>query len=160
MHWKAKGLLQKTLGILPGGHALHYQLQRRYGGLREFERELGIKLDDSAQLADFRIIEPAMVAPKPVFPSKTVLALAAVGASIPAGIAAAFAMSLFFPAVFDEKQLQVVSKRPVIGSVSVVRDDAGRRAFRWEMAQFGGATGLLMLGGIGWLVWVVINSRI
>ncbi|HEX7770068.1 MAG TPA: class I SAM-dependent methyltransferase [Dokdonella sp.] len=46
MHWKAKGLLQKTLGILPGGHALHYQLQRRYGGLREFERELGIKLDD------------------------------------------------------------------------------------------------------------------
>lgn len=137
-------------------------IRRNYQQLveRREAASLGIKLDDSAQLADFRIIEPAMVAPKPVFPSKTVLALAAVGASIAAGIAAAFAMSLFFPAVFDEKQLQVVSKRPVIGSVSVVRDDAGRRAFRWEMAQFGGATGLLMLGGIGWLVWVVINSRI
>ena len=137
-------------------------IRRNYQQLveRREAASLGIKLDDSAQLADFRIIEPAMVAPKPVFPSKTVLALAAVGASIAAGIAAAFAMSLFFPAVFDEKQLQAVSKRPVIGSVSVVRDDAGRRAFRWEMAQFGGATGLLMLGGIGWLVWVVINSRI
>jgi hypothetical protein len=46
MHWKTKGLLQKVLGVVPGGHALHYQLQRRYGGLRDFERELGIKLDD------------------------------------------------------------------------------------------------------------------
>lgn len=137
-------------------------IRRNYQQLveRREAASLGIKLDDSAQLADFRIIEPAMVAPKPVFPSKTVLALAAVGASLAAGIAAAFAMSLFFPAVFDEKQLQTVSKRPVIGSVSVVRDDAGRRAFRWEMAQFGGATGLLMLGSVAWLVWVVINSRI
>jgi SAM-dependent methyltransferase len=32
--------------VLPGGHQLHYQLQRRYGGLRDFDRELGIKLDD------------------------------------------------------------------------------------------------------------------
>lgn len=137
-------------------------IRRNYQQLveRREAASLGIKLDDSAQLADFRIIEPAMVAPKPVFPSKTILALAAVVASIVAGIAAAFAMSLFFPAVFDEKQLQAVSKRPVIGSVSVIRDDAGRRAFRWEMAQFGGATGLLMLGGAAWLVWVVINSRI
>lgn len=137
-------------------------IRRNYQQLveRREAASLGIKLDDSAQLADFRIIEPAMVAPKPVFPSKTILALAAVVASIVAGIAAAFAMSLFFPAVFDEKQLQAVSKRPVIGSVSVIRDDAGRRAFRWEMAQFGGATGLLMLGGVAWLVWVVINSRI
>ncbi len=137
-------------------------IRRNYQQLveRREAASLGIKLDDSAQLADFRIIEPAMVAPKPVFPSKTILALGAVVASIVAGIAAAFAMSLFFPAVFDEKQLQAVSKRPVIGSVSVIRDDAGRRAFRWEMAQFGGATGLLMLGGVAWLVWVVINSRI
>lgn len=137
-------------------------IRRNYQQLveRREAASLGIKLDDSAQLADFRIIEPAMVAPKPVFPSKTVLALAAVVASIAAGVAAAFAMSMFFPAVFDEKQLQVVSKRPVIGSVSIVRDEVGRRAFRWEMVQFGGATALLMLGGAAWLVWVVINSRI
>lgn len=154
---------------MPQVEAEFAQLNRDYDVIRRNYQQLverreaaslGIKLDDSAQLADFRIIEPAMVAPKPVFPSKTVLALAAVGASIAAGIAAAFAMSLFFPAVFDEKQLQAVSKRPVIGSVSVVRDDAGRRAFKWEMAQFGGATGLLMMGSVAWLAWVVINSRI
>ena len=46
MHWKAKGLLQKLLGVLPGGRHLHYGLQRRFGGLRDFERELATKLDD------------------------------------------------------------------------------------------------------------------
>ena len=46
MHWKAKGLLQKMLGMLPGGQPLHYRLQRHFGGLRDFERELATKLDD------------------------------------------------------------------------------------------------------------------
>lgn len=137
-------------------------IRRNYQQLveRREAASLGIKLDDSAQLADFRIIEPAMVSPKPVFPSKVVLALAAIVASVAAGVAAAFAMTLFFPAVFDEKQLQEVSKRPVIGSVSVVRDDAWRRTLKWQRVQFGGATGLLMLGSIAWLVWVVVNGRI
>lgn len=137
-------------------------IRRNYQQLveRREAASLGIKLDDSAQLADFRIIEPAMVAPKPVFPSKTILAIAAVVTSLAAGVAAAFAMTLFFPAVFDEKQLQEVAKRPVIGSVSVVRDDAGRRALKWQLAQFGGMTGLLMLISAAWVAWVVVNSRI
>lgn len=137
-------------------------IRRNYQQLveRREAASLGIKLDDSAQLADFRIIEPAMVAPKPVFPSRSILALAAVAASLAAGIAAAFAMTFFFPALFDEKQLQEVTKRPVIGSVSVVLDGAGRRARRWQMIQFGGSTGLLMVASIAWLAWVVINSRI
>ena len=105
-------------------------MRRNYQQLveRRESASLGIKLDDSAQLADFRIIEPAMVAPKPVFPSRTVLALAAVAAAIAAGVAAAFGMTFVFPAVFDEKQLQTVTGRPVIGSVSVALDGAGQRA--------------------------------
>ncbi len=46
MHWRIKGLIQKALGPLPGGDALHYQLQRRFGGLRDFRREFAIKIDD------------------------------------------------------------------------------------------------------------------
>lgn len=137
-------------------------IRRNYQQLveRREAASLGIKLDDSAQLADFRIIEPAMVAPKPVFPSRAIVALAAVVASIAAGIAAAFAMTFVFPALFDEKQLQEVTKRPVIGSVSVVLDGPGRRAQRWQLIQFGGSTGLLLVAAAAWLVWVVVNSRI
>ncbi|MBP3985866.1 methyltransferase domain-containing protein [Pseudoxanthomonas helianthi] len=46
MHWRIKGTLQKALGYLPGGDALHFQLQRRFGGLRDFSGELASKIDD------------------------------------------------------------------------------------------------------------------
>lgn len=46
MHWRIKGLIQKTLGVMPGGEALHYHLQRRFGGLQDFHRELSIKVED------------------------------------------------------------------------------------------------------------------
>jgi len=46
MHWRIKGLIQKVLGPLPGGEALHYRLQRRFGGLQNFHRELSVKVED------------------------------------------------------------------------------------------------------------------
>ncbi|NOT88919.1 MAG: class I SAM-dependent methyltransferase [Lysobacter sp.] len=46
MHWRIKGLLQKTLGVLPWGEPLHYQLQRRFGGMRDPRREILLKIDD------------------------------------------------------------------------------------------------------------------
>lgn len=46
MHWRMKGLAQKVLGVMPGGAALHYRLQRRLGGLRDFDREFAIKVED------------------------------------------------------------------------------------------------------------------
>jgi SAM-dependent methyltransferase len=46
MHWRIKGLVQKTLGVVPGGEALHYRLQRRYGGLQNFRKELATKVED------------------------------------------------------------------------------------------------------------------
>lgn len=48
MHWRVKGIVQKLLGVHPAGAALHYRLQRRYGGLTDFSRELAIKVDDWA----------------------------------------------------------------------------------------------------------------
>jgi SAM-dependent methyltransferase len=46
MDWRAKGVLQKLLGNVPGGEQAHYLLQRRFGGLRGFTREFDIKMDD------------------------------------------------------------------------------------------------------------------
>ncbi len=137
-------------------------IRRNYQQLveRREAASLGIRLDESAQLADFRIVEPPMVAPKPVFPSRTILALVVLVAAIAVGIAAPFAMTLVFPAVFDEKQLQAITKVPVIGSVSVVLDDAGRKARRWQLMQFGGSASMLIVAGVAWLAWVAVHSRI
>jgi ubiquinone/menaquinone biosynthesis C-methylase UbiE len=46
MHWRIKGAIQKVLGALPRGERLHYVLQRRAGGLKDFERELDMKVED------------------------------------------------------------------------------------------------------------------
>lgn len=46
MNWRFKGFIQKALGLLPGGTELHYILQRRYGGLRNFDTECDIKVED------------------------------------------------------------------------------------------------------------------
>lgn len=46
MHWRAKAVVQKALGHVPGGERAHYLLQRRFGGLRGFTREFDIKMDD------------------------------------------------------------------------------------------------------------------
>lgn len=51
MHWRVKGVIQKVLGHVPGGAALHFHLQRRFGGLRDFRRELSVKVDDWAIMA-------------------------------------------------------------------------------------------------------------
>ncbi|GAB2506739.1 hypothetical protein GCM10027084_21600 [Pseudoxanthomonas sangjuensis] len=51
MHWRIKGTVQKVLGYVPGGDALHFHLQRRFGGLQRFERELAMKIDDWAIMA-------------------------------------------------------------------------------------------------------------
>lgn len=52
MHWRIKGAIQKVLGAVPGGDALHYQLQRKAGGLRNVTREMTIKVDDWRVMID------------------------------------------------------------------------------------------------------------
>lgn len=51
MHWRLKGAIQKVLGGLPGGTWLHYALQRRFGGLRDFEGEFASKIEDWSIMA-------------------------------------------------------------------------------------------------------------
>ncbi len=46
MHWRVKGGIQKVLGHVPFGERLHYELQKRAGGLRAFDRELSAKIED------------------------------------------------------------------------------------------------------------------
>ncbi len=46
MHWRIKGLAQKVLGVMPAGDKLHYRMQRSFGGLQDFSRELTVKVED------------------------------------------------------------------------------------------------------------------
>jgi SAM-dependent methyltransferase len=46
MHWRVKGLIQKCLSSMPWGRSLNDRLQRRFGELRQPERNVLGKLED------------------------------------------------------------------------------------------------------------------
>ena len=48
MNWRIKGLVQKSLSLVPGGVRLNTQLQNTLGGMRDFDRNVGIKVSDWA----------------------------------------------------------------------------------------------------------------
>lgn len=145
------------------------QLNRDYEVMRRNHQQLverresaalGIKLDDSSQLAEFRIIEPASVSSKPVFPSRGILALAAFAVSIVAGVAAAIGLTFLFPTVFDERWLQAATRRPVLGGVSVAVDDASRRANRMQWLRFGATAGLFLVANGAWVGWIMVGGNL
>jgi len=113
----------------PQAEAELAQLNRDYDVIRKnyemlvARREsasLGVKMDQSDQLADFRVIEPPHLMPKAVFPDRTVLAGLAMFASLALGLGLAYALSLIYPTFSTPRQLEAATKRPVIGMISSV----------------------------------------
>jgi polysaccharide chain length determinant protein (PEP-CTERM system associated) len=121
---------------------------------RRESASLGVKLDESAQLADFRVIEPPHVLPSPVFPGRTHLAAMAVLASLFAGVAAAAILQQLRPTFHEVDSLRALSGRPVLGSVSVAMAVGGEGDSRLRMLRFSGAVATLLLMQILWLVWI------
>ena len=116
--------MRASASKVPAAEAELAQLNRDYDVIRKnyemlvSRREsasLGVKMDESDQLADFRVIEPPHVTPKAVFPDRTALAMLFMLGSLGLGIALAWALSLVYPTFSTPKQLENLTKRPVIG---------------------------------------------
>jgi polysaccharide chain length determinant protein (PEP-CTERM system associated) len=94
-------------------------------------------------VADFRIIDPPKVAPTPVAPNRRMLIPVVLLASLLAGVAASYFFSVLHPTVHDGHSLKRIAKRPVLGTVSLIRSPAVvSRARRRTFAFFGGMAGL------------------
>jgi polysaccharide chain length determinant protein (PEP-CTERM system associated) len=127
---------------------------------RRESASLGVKIDQSAPLAEFRIIEPPRTAQNPVFPNRLSLALLAVLAAMAAGIAAALIKSRIAPVVSSTKALRELTGRPVLGTVSLLVNEQGRQSQRLSLMGLLGAIASLMLVQAAWLGWVAVHSKI
>jgi polysaccharide chain length determinant protein (PEP-CTERM system associated) len=127
---------------------------------RRESASLGVKIDQTAPLAEFRIIEPPRTASQPVFPNRLSLALLAVLASIAAGIAAALIKSRIVPVVSSTKALRELTGRPVLGTVSLLVNEQARQSQRLSLMGLLGAIASLMLVQAAWLGWVAVHSKI
>lgn len=121
---------------------------------------LGEKLDQSSSLADFRVIDPPRSASKPVFPDRLALAFVAALAAFGIGCAVAIARSHMHPLVDGIKSLQELSGRPVLGTISLLRNVQSMRRDRQALYAVIGATVALLMVQAAWVGWIAIQTRL
>jgi polysaccharide chain length determinant protein (PEP-CTERM system associated) len=115
---------------------------------------------ETAAGADFRLIEPPRVTPKPVSPNRLLLLPLALLAGVGAGLAVAFLGSQLRPVFLDANDLRHKTGLPMLGVVSIVMGDTDRRRERMDRLRFIGASGsLVLLFGIGLAAMAVMNAR-
>lgn len=138
-----------------------YEIMRRnYDQLvqRREAASLGVKIDQTSSMADFRLIEPPRVLPTPVFPSRIQLALGVMLLAVASGIAVAYAQTLLNPVFSSERELREFTKRPVLGSLLKVEDPRDRDLERQDRLKLAGVMGLFVLANVGWVAWITVRS--
>ncbi len=102
------------------------------------------KLDDAAGLAEFRVIDPAQLPLKPVFPNRPLLLLAALAIALAAGLGAAVVFSHLRPVFQRASELKAQLGLPLLGAVAAVTSEIEARRERREVAKLSVATATLV----------------
>ena len=123
-----------------------YDIQKKtYGDLlaRREAATMGVDVQDT-EAAQFRIIDPPRVSPRPVAPSRAMLIAAAFAIALAAGLVASFVANELKPTFHDAQSLRESSGRPLLGTLSIVPIESVTRVKRRNNILFaGGLTGLL-----------------
>jgi polysaccharide chain length determinant protein (PEP-CTERM system associated) len=137
-------------------------LRKNYEALvtRRESASLGLKLDESSQLATFRLIEPPRAAERPAFPSRVHLAALAALISLVLGLAVSYLVDLARPTIDSVAGLRALSKRPVLGSVSLLELSPEGRSARRSSHQALLITGVLVAAQLAWVVWMFTQQRL
>jgi len=117
------------------------------------------ELDSSASLAEFRLIEPPRVTPKPVAPNRPVLLSGVFAGALAAGLALAFVLSQIRSTFLDSRTLREVTGFPVLGSVSFLANDAWVKRARRRAVMFLSGVGGLILAYSGALAFLLLSAR-
>ncbi len=160
--------LRAAANRIPAVEAEMSQLNRDYEVVRQQYQQLVARreavsltaeVDESAGLAEFRIIEPPRVSEKPVFPNRMMLVPLVLLMAIGAGAAAAFAASQLMPTFHSTRTLRELGQRPVLGSVSLRPNPTAIRRDRQMMAAFTAAIAGLVVSYGAWMAWLAMTAR-
>lgn len=118
------------------------------------------ELEVASGVADFRLIDPPRVSPKPVAPNRLLLFPLALLAAMAAGLAVAFGISQLRPTFDTAEDLRKKTGVPLLGVVSLVLSDADRRRERMGLIRFGAGAGGLVALFVSGMVAMTLMARI
>jgi polysaccharide chain length determinant protein (PEP-CTERM system associated) len=108
------------------------------------------ELDVASGVAEFRLVDPPRVSPKPVSPNRMLLLPGVLIVALGAGVFFAFAASQLRPTFSTPEDLRKQTGLPLLGVVTLLRSDADKRQERMSLFRFvaasGGLVGLFMAG--------------
>ena len=139
MHQAQLDEVRSAAGRVPQVEAELAQLNRDYAIIRKnydllvSRREsatLGQRVDATLQTAEFRVVDPPLASPTPLFPSRKHLAGAAVLVSPVVGVLLAVLADWWRPAFHDAGALRAFSRRPVLGVVTTLITPQARQIGR------------------------------
>jgi len=119
---------------------------------------LGARLDQSAPLAEFRVIDPARVSSSPAVPGRLHLTIIGAVAALVLGALAAWIADHLWPTIHDAMQLRALTGRPVLGSVSRLASPRLLRKERKASARYGAAFAALIASQILWITWLAVRT--
>jgi polysaccharide chain length determinant protein (PEP-CTERM system associated) len=116
-------------------------------------------LDSASGVADFRLIDPPRVSPKPVWPNRLLLVPTAFLIALAAGVLSAFVASQLRPVYRRPYELREKVALPVLGVVSLVLSDLDKRRERFDRIRFFAASGMLFAVFIAVLIATTVVVR-
>jgi len=161
------GSARESLKTAPQLEAEAAQINRDYNIIRKNYEDLVSRrqsavmsgeLEVASGVADFRLIDPPRVTPKPVGPNRVAMLPVALLAGLGAGLALTLLLSQLRPVFYDPSQLREKTGLPLLGVVSMQIDDGVKRKRRNSVIRFASAAlGLVGLFGAGMAVTVAMS---
>jgi polysaccharide chain length determinant protein (PEP-CTERM system associated) len=160
--------LKSSVNMVPQIEAEFTQLNRDYDiHKRNYEQlvqkreqaNMGSAVEEVAGV-DFRLIEPPRVSPKPVAPNRALFLPLTLLLALAAGVAVSFAASQVRPVFFDARSLREASGLPLLGTVSLLIDEAMKRREKKDLLRFAAAcVSLVGVYGAGLLAFFLLSLR-
>ena len=151
--------VKESLKTAPQVEAESAQLNRDYAITKKNYEDLVARrqsavmsgeLDVASGVAEFRLIDPPRVAPKPVAPNRLLLLPGVLVLALALGVFFSFAASQMRPTFSDGEELRLKTGLPLLGVVTALTTDDDRRRERVSLFRFvsasGGLVGIFVAG--------------
>lgn len=151
--------LEAELAQLNRDYQIH---QKNYADLvsRRESAFMSGELESTSTVADFRVIDPPRVNPKPVAPNRVLLLPLSLLAALASGLGMAFLVSQIRPVVFDGTALRNLTQLPLLGVVDLIPSEELRQREKRSLRRFMAALLALIVLYAGGMLALSYQTRI